>query len=273
MFRDLLVHVDGSGAGRCRVQFAVTLAARLEARLTGFHVTPPVQVAPLHKPSRIPAVAAELAARLAIDARSAATIFREETCQHFPDAVWIEEAGDVVKGISDAARYADLVILGQYESQGSLETDPLPVAHSVVSRCGRPVLVLPAMVALGSLARIAIAWDGGREAVRAVHDSLPLLRLAQSVQIVTVVEPAAEDATVEARHLSAHLANHGIGAVELLQVRSAEENESLCRQIEQGHYDLLVMGGYPHPVWWEFIFGGATQSILLSSKIPIFVSH
>lgn len=274
MFRDLMVHVDGSNAGRCRVQFAVALAARLEAQLTGLHFTPPAQVPLLHKPSSIPAVAAELSARLAIDARSAVTIFREETAQRLPDAAWIEAAGDMVKGINDAARYADLVILGQYESQGSPETDPLPVAHSVVVHCGRPVLVLPAMVELGSLARIVIAWDGGREAVRAVHDALPLLRLAQSVQIVTVIEPSAEDATVGTRRLSMHLANHGISvAPEAIQLRSADENESLRQQIEQGQYDLLVMGGYPHPIWLEFIFGGASQSILLSSKIPIFISH
>jgi hypothetical protein len=57
---------------------------------------------------------------------------------------------------------------------------PLPIAHSVVSRCGRPVLVVPAAVGPTSFARAAIAWDGSREAVRAVHDALPLLALSQS---------------------------------------------------------------------------------------------
>jgi nucleotide-binding universal stress UspA family protein len=33
------------------------------------------------------------------------------------------------------------------------------------------------------------------------------------------------------------------------------------------------MGGYSHPMWMEFIFGGVTQSILLSSKIPVLVSY
>jgi nucleotide-binding universal stress UspA family protein len=42
-------------------------------------------------------------------------------------------------------------------------------------------------------------------------------------------------------------------------------------KVNAGH--LLVMGGYSHPKWLEFIFGGATQSILLSSKIPVLVSH
>ena len=48
---------------------------------------------------------------------------------------------------------------------------------------------------------------------------------------------------------------------------------ALRRQMEKAHYDFLVMGGYSHPMWLEFIFGGTTESMLLSSKIPVLVSH
>jgi nucleotide-binding universal stress UspA family protein len=141
-------------------------------------------------------------------------------------------------------------------------------------RCGRPVLVVPATVQSTALGRIAVAWDGSREAVRAVHDALPLLRLAPSVQIVTMIAPSAADDDVDARSLSTHLANHGIEVgANVLLIRTAKEHQSLQKQIDQGQYDLLVMGGYSHAKWFEFIFGGATQSLLLSSKIPIFVSH
>ena len=274
MFRDVLVHVDGTPAGRRRVRFAVDLAARTGARLTGLHVAPPAAVPPLYKPSLVAEVAAEISAKLALDARAAAAIFSEEATQRLADACWFAAEGDVVKGITDQARYADIVILGQYEWQGSPETDPLPVAHSVVLQCGRPVLVVPAAVQSCALARIAVAWDGSREAVRAVHDALPLLRLSQSVQIVTVISPSAADGKVDVESLSAHLANQGVTVgSDALQIRSDEEHESLQQQIEQGDYDLLVMGGYSHPKWQEFIFGGTTQSILLSSKIPVLVSH
>jgi len=77
----------------------------------------------------------------------------------------------------DRARYADLVILGQYEWQGHQVAHPLPIAQSVVSRCGRPVLVVPAANEPTSFDRAAIASDGSREAVRNVHDALPLLAL------------------------------------------------------------------------------------------------
>jgi nucleotide-binding universal stress UspA family protein len=59
----------------------------------------------------------------------------------------------------------------------------------------------------------------------------------------------------------------------VIHIRSEDEPIALCQQIDKADYDLLVMGGYSHPKWLEFIFGGATQSILLSSKIPVLVSH
>lgn len=274
MFRDLLVHVDGGQAGRRRVQFAVDLATRTGARLSGMHVTPSAEVPPLYKPSLVEKVAANLSSKLTLDAQAAAAVFSEEATQRLPDARWLEASGDIVKGISDKARYADLVILGQYERQGWPEAHPLPIAHSVVLRCGRPVLVVPAVVHTGSLARIAVAWDGSREAVRAVHDALPLLRLSRSVQIVTMIPPSAQDNEIDTASLLGHLAKHGIEAgTDVLQIRTDKEQDSLRKQIEQGQYDLLVMGGYSHPMWLEFIFGGVTQSILLSSKIPVLVSH
>jgi nucleotide-binding universal stress UspA family protein len=269
MFRDLLVHVDSSQAGRRRVQLAVDLAGRMDARLSGLHVTTTAEVPPRYKPSRLAEADANVSERLAVDARAAAAIFGEEA----PNASWFEASGDAVARITDRARYADLVILGQYEKQGVPQNNPLPIAHSVVLGCGRPVLVVPdGAEPRAVLARVAIAWDGSREAVRAVHDALPLLHLSRSVQLVRVISPDDEGDELDARSLSAHLANHGIEvASNPLPIRAPKENEVLENLEDQ--YDLLVMGGYSRPMWWQLIFGGTTQSVLLASKIPIFVSH
>jgi nucleotide-binding universal stress UspA family protein len=58
-----------------------------------------------------------------------------------------------------------------------------------------------------------------------------------------------------------------------IEIWTVEEHDLLRKQVEQGNYELLVTGGYSHPMWLEFISGGVTQSILLSSKIPVLVSH
>ena len=112
MLCDLLVHVDGGQAGRRRVQFAVDLALRIGARLSGVHVTPPLEVPPLFKPSLLEKVAADLSLKLALDAQAAAAVFSEETIGRLVDACWISAEGDVVQGINNRARYTDLVILG-----------------------------------------------------------------------------------------------------------------------------------------------------------------
>jgi hypothetical protein len=122
-------------------------------------------------------VAAHLSSKLALNARAAATAFSEEIADRLTDSSWFVAEGDVAQGISIRARYADLVILGQNEWQGSPEAHPLPITHSVVLRCGRPVLVVPAALQSNSIASIAVAWDGSREVVRAIHDALPLLRV------------------------------------------------------------------------------------------------
>src|SRR5664279_176118 len=274
MLRDLLVHVDGSDAGRRRLQFAIDLALRTGARLSGLHVMPPPDVPPLYKPSQLDEAVANMSRKLAANARAAKEAFKEEVAQRLSDTRWFEADGDVADGICDRARYADLVILGQYEWQGPHVVHPLPIAHSVVLRCGRPVLVVPAAVGPISFAKAAIAWDGSREVVRAVHDALPLLALSQSVEIVTIIPPSAVESDDDPKHLSAHLANHGIkieaGAI---QIRSEDEPIALRQHTEKAHYDLLVMGAYSHPMWLEFIFGGTTESVLRSSKIPVLVSH
>jgi nucleotide-binding universal stress UspA family protein len=274
MYRDLLVHVDGSSAGRRRVRFAVTLARRMGARLSGIHVTPAPDVPLKFKPSHIASAAAEIALKLGADARAAATLFTKETSQQLEGACWFEAAGNVADGISEKARYADLVIVGQYEWQAPLELHPLPVAHSLALQCGRPVLVVPAGMHSNAIDRVAIAWDGSREAVRAVHDALPVLRLARSVDIVEVVSPSAENYGADAKRLAEHLAHHGVELVtDVVRDTTLEEHQALRKLVELGHYDLLVMGSYSKPRWVELLFGGASWSILTSSMIPVLVSH
>lgn len=216
-------------------------------------MTPPPEVPPRYKPSLVPEVTVAISSKLGLDAHVASTVFRKETSQRLADACWFEAAGDVVQGICDKARYADLIIVGQYEWQGFPETHPLPIAHSVVLQCGRPVLVVPAVVQPRALARIAVAWDGSREAVRAVHDALPLLHLSQSVQIVKIIRIPTEDNDIDVKSLSDHLANHGIQVEsQAWEISSVKEHASLRKQIEEGHYDMVVMGGYSHPMWLEF---------------------
>lgn len=67
MLRDLLMYVDGSQAGRRRVQFATDLAVRTDARLIGIFVTPLAEMPYLYKPSQVGEVSADLSSKLVLD--------------------------------------------------------------------------------------------------------------------------------------------------------------------------------------------------------------
>jgi hypothetical protein len=101
------------------------------ARLSGLHVVPPPDGPPLYKPSQLDEAVANMSLRLAFNAR-VAKAFSEEVAQRLTDMQWLEANGDVASGVIDSSRYADLVILGQYEWQGPHVSHPLPIARTSI---------------------------------------------------------------------------------------------------------------------------------------------
>ncbi len=82
-------------------------------------------------------------------------------------------------------RTADLIILGQV----SREVRPGPPwqPDEILLDCGRPVLMVPYAGTFSELGRrVLVAWNGSREAARALNDALPMIRAATSVTVMTV---------------------------------------------------------------------------------------
>jgi hypothetical protein len=78
------------------------------------------------------------------------------------------------------------------------------------------VLIVPHIGAATAPGRnVLVAWDGGREAARAVGDALPLLARAKQVHIVSYdagQASASVDVSLSASRLRAWLQDHGIEA-------------------------------------------------------------
>lgn len=269
MIKDILVHVDGTKAGARRVSFALDLARRHHAVLSGLHVAADAAVPPTYKPSMVESAAAELEHRLAEDAKLAERNFAAAIAKQRIRTHWTSLKGAIAPQICEAARTADLVVLGQYEWEGSPEQHPLSLAEVVSRDCGRPVIVVPAAIGEARIRRALIAWDGGREATRALHDALPLLDGA-TVEIVAAPDTAG-DTSVPA--LVDHLRHHRIITEGNVHLRGGSTATLLMERLRQKHFDLLVMGAYGHPAWVEFLFGGTTQTTLLGSMVPVLVSH
>ena len=119
--------------------------------------------------------------------------------------------------IRHAAGY-DLVVLGQHNPDYSTG---LEEPEDVILGCGRPVLVVPyGRTAQPIGGHVLIAWNGSREAMRAVQDALPLMALCDDVTVLCVNPEEDADIVLQAE-LVTHLTRHGLKAIAETTVTAA----------------------------------------------------
>jgi nucleotide-binding universal stress UspA family protein len=133
----------------------------------------------------------------------------------------------------------------------------------------RPTLVAHEGLAVGG--PIAIAWDGGKEASRAVRTSIPLLRKASEVVILSA--PAASPRRFDPARLQIFLAARGVKAsVEALSDHG-DPAPALIKAAKTVSAGILVAGAFGHPRLQEYVFGGATRTFLNAEGLSLFLSH
>ena len=189
---------------------------------------------------------------------------------------WRSDDGDPARVVCEQGRYADLIVLGQYERDAASDTDPDFIGR-VVLGSGRPVLVIPYAGHFPVIGRrVLVAWNASRESARAVDASLPLLRRASDVQIVSFnARPGrGGHGEVPGADIGLFLARHGVKAT--VSTSGSHDvdvgNLILSRAADFGS-DLIVMGGYGHTRAYEFVLGGATQTLLESMTVPVLYAH
>lgn len=177
------------------------------------------------------------------------------------------------------ARYADLAIIPSAPEHGARADSKL--AHhyfrELLTTSGTPVLVVPASTAAQLPARHAvIAWQPTREASRAVHDAMPLLNAAESVDVL-VVDPEVGEAfhgPQPGADIAAHLARHGL-KVQVYARPSMGRTvaTAILDHVREVGADLLIAGGYGHSRLREFVLGGVTRDLFESTTVPVLFAH
>ncbi len=276
-FKDILVHVDSTAASRTRVQLALALARRFDARLSGLHVIPKPDVPPYFKPSVVGRIAAIYAKNAKSAADFAEALFQKETKGAVAETSWECISGDMDEMIAERARFADLVVLGQFDTENPRTISAFLLPAKVVFGAAAPILVVPNTGKFRDVGKHPlVAWDGSREAARVVRDAMPFLKTAQQISVLAI-DPLRQEHMHEGAHTSAviaHLARHGICANEI-EISSDKKGvtSDLLEQAKVLGVDLLVMGAYGHSRIWEFIIGGTTQDLLEKATIPMLMSR
>lgn len=269
----ILVHVDETGLSAGVVEAACTLAGDHDAHLTGLAVDSTVQI-PGYAAVEIPDSVLEI-----IAARQAEALAKKRDAF---DGI-VARAGltdrsewSAVKGLSRdvlplRSRYADLTVLTQIDSRReSSESDRIA---EFVLESGRPALVIPYIGAPDHIGRtVLIAWNGSREAARAVADAMPLLERADSVEVLAVEPRGIGDSP--GADIARHLAGHGVKA-EARAISGIEVNtgDAILNRAADTGADLIVMGAYGHSRIRELVIGGVTRHIMEHMTVPVLFSH
>lgn len=166
----------------------------------------------------------------------------------------------------------DLVVLGNPAMKGfSSEWS----GENLLLKTGVPVLMIPA-VWLGATIgkRIIVAWNGSREALRAVTDSLPLLLKAQAVELLMVDAKPKGTSSEPGDELSTHLTRHGVPVeVTRLSTDGLSIDRVILNEVKNFNADILVIGAYSRSRLSEIVLGGVTIRLLSQTPIPLFISH
>lgn len=149
-------------------------------------------------------------------------------------------------------------------------------AERLVIEAGRPVILVPkAYTASAAGSRILIAWNGSREASRAVFDAMPLLQKAQHVKVLHVETAAPSKVNLaNCAAITSTLRRHRVRAIyEELTLPRASEGAALLSAAKAENASLLVMGGYGHWRFRELVLGGVTRHVLRHMMVPVLMSH
>jgi len=279
-YKDLLVHLDSCSGCNDRIEAAVALAKRNEARLKGVALALKSSISTylgIDIPSSLTEAQQELVRKAAEDSVARFEAAAKQAGIEYESEILTCGAAKAPTMLSFMARHHDVTFLGQPnpdESGGSFQNILL---EGVLFASGRPVYVVPYIGRPHMKIRKAVvAWDGGKKAVRAVNEAIPLLQARQEV-IILVINPDERKGVHGERpghDIAEHLKRHGINArPDVFNVEDMKPDTVVLNYMSDSGADLLVMGAYSHSRLREKAFGGVTNTILHHMTTPVLMAE
>lgn len=274
MIKNILVHADSDARRQIRLDTAMNLAKRHDARVTALFT--------LHYPYELPnavlnGVDESILEQAGLELHKVAERVQDEFAKTAREndvrLEWRREYGAALSLLAMHARYADLVVVSQPPPETQRGADNREMPGQLALAAGRPLLVIPFAGDFNRIGdRVLVAWNGSREAARAVYDALPILREASSVTVLGVNPD--DDKHLPGADISAHLASHGV-AVEASRTDQPDvrPGEGILNEATNIGADLIVMGAYGHSPFRESLLGGVTWDLLHHMTVPVLLSH
>lgn len=258
--KSILVVLSGGGGDEGRLAQGFALAQSHGSTLAVLHVKPSPLVYATPSEFGMPAtVIADIQVGIEATAAGVERMAKQAAEKARVQVDWRCEEGDEPAIAAIHARYVDLAIVAP------------DLAEDLVFVSSGPVLAFADGLLPRVPKRVLIAWNGSREAGRAVRDALPLLKSATSVDVL-VVDPPGERPI--GQDLARTLAQHGVKVDLRERIAGSKSAEMvILEEARTSGADLLVMGAYGHSRLREWVLGGATAEALKNTAVPVLLAH
>ncbi|MDJ0949338.1 MAG: universal stress protein [Alphaproteobacteria bacterium] len=276
--KDLAVSYNGSSNAKAALQFAIQMAKKYNATLTGLFVATPVRFEGHVKRWISDDVMESLESAQGEIGKSMEESFREGiSAGGFEGPVdWIAGTGQPNELLARFARYFDILLMGQLSEAGQ---DKRHIrAEDLVTRAGGPMIIVPSGYHVRPFREYAVvAWDGSRVAARALTDAMHILETKKRLDVVTVTasdEDKQKGDGTAGLDIIRHLERHGIDARRVSLVATREGvGQTMLDYCKDNDPDVLVMGAYGHARLREDLFGGVTRHVLQHTEVPLLMGH
>lgn len=272
--KDLVVHLTGSAEDDVRLAFAEAVATQFDAHLIGVHLHVLPEILAISEPGSVyvqtlledSEAEGERGYQSLVPRFAALKISHELRRLHGLTA-------QVSVDLTRIARDVDLFVgTRPYGEAG----DAYRIEEAVLFGSGRGSLLLPpGGIPNHQFETIVIAWNGSREASRAVAEAMPFLLRAANVLVAQVVDPGQSTTDVELGSigLMEHLGRYGIKAQRAEIAYSSHTGEQIEELAHQKGATLIVTGAYGHSRILEWALGGVTRHLLRHSTLPLLMAH
>ena len=188
-----------------------------------------------------------------------------------PSASWREEDGRQNAVVGMSGRVFDLILVEQPEKLASIAEATL---EDALFESGRPVMMVPKIGSPTLGERVAIAWNGSTETALTVALSMPFLKQASEVIVVTVGPQHMPEPGPTGEELARGLEGHGFSVSMRTAIgRQKPQGESFLREAMAAGADLMLKGAYTQSRIRQMIFGGATRHIIMEAGIPVIMAR
>jgi nucleotide-binding universal stress UspA family protein len=276
MIKDVMVRLDGTAADEIRLTAVDQIADLFEGRIVGLYLN----VLPVLIPEEGDGVGAIHAAELLQKAQEVGDKVEEKLTRRLArlqkpvELRRFDVIGDAAADIAAReARTADTFVA--LRPNGG-PREPENLIEGVLFGSGRHLFLVPkGKAAKPTFDRILLAWNGSREAARALAEAMPYLHKAKEVLVVVVDdEPPVEQHALLGGDAVDHLKHHGVNAyLHHVAMRDGDVGATLIAEARQRKADLIVMGGYGHSRLREWLLGGATYELMHQAPVPLLLAH